>query len=117
MSNFIFASPPDSKGMMKPNGKAKQGNVIGSTTITIDLGIFKIERTTVDCDGMKDRVCYLEKGETTSNNQRSAIILIPSLNLAFGGVYYADPIVTDQNGAGTSTEFTFYKETYFSYEY
>jgi hypothetical protein len=102
---------------MKPNGKAKQGNVIGSTTITIDLGIFKIERTIVDCDGMKDRICYLEKGETTSNNQTSAIILIPSMSLAFGGVYYADPVVTEFNGDGTSTEFTFYKETYFSYQY
>lgn len=111
----LIAGNPNVTTPMNVQGTAKQGNVIGTTTITIDLGIIKIERTTVDCDGQKDRVCYMEKGESSSSNTVS--IHLPSINTVFGGEYYQDPVITPIEDEGTSTEFYFIKDSYFYYTY
>lgn len=99
----------------KAAANAKQGNVIEEWEVEINLGLIKLTLKGIKCDGMKDRICYKQAGESTAGS--SASVQIPSLSKIYGGTFYDVPEVTQYGAEGTETKFLFLKDTYFEESY
>ena len=118
---FVSASTPQSSVVnssspeKKMAAKAKQGNVMEEWEVEINLGLVKLTLKGIRCDGMKDRICYKQSGETTGGSNAS--VQIPSLNKIYGGTLYDIPSVSQYGLEGTETEFLLYKDTFFENSY
>lgn len=72
--------------------KTKQGNIMEVIKTTFDIGIIKIERTSIRCDNDPNRICYYKKGESVSGDGLfCGITLIEYENgHGFGGLIHGD---------------------------
>ncbi|MCC5945961.1 MAG: hypothetical protein JJT94_13600 [Bernardetiaceae bacterium] len=75
----VTDSTQTSKSEIAPSLFRRRGNVIGYTEITIDLGVLKIKRVRVDCDGDPEVRCVYKKGEQIlASNQLLTTYEVPS---------------------------------------
>jgi hypothetical protein len=109
--NYLEGQLNDTLSLTMPQAKVKKGNVIGQTTVEINLGIIKIIRTEVACDGMADRICYEKKGEETAGST-DAGLLIPSLNELHEGTLQNNVIEILNSHGGHTVTYDFIKDTY-----
>lgn len=96
----------------KPLGKTRDGNLIGTTTVTVNIGVLKITKVFISCDDDQTVTCVLEQGKPKEEDPSNGTITLPD-GSGFGGLWTG---FTQISGTGGTTyEYEFEESSFYTF--